>query len=46
MHLEIITIEIITIYCVCDDFLKSKGHQGHDQTQMTSAEVMTTLLVA
>ena len=41
MHLQ-----MITIYCVCDDFLKAKGHKDHEQTQMTSAEVMTTLLVA
>ena len=41
MHLEMITVS-----CVCDDFLKSKGHLDHDQTQMTSAEVMTTQLVA
>ncbi len=41
MHLE-----IITIYCVCDDFLKSKGHLDHEQTQRTSAEVMTAQLTA
>ena len=41
MHLQ-----IITIYCVCDDFLKSRNHQDNGQTEMSSAEVMTTLLVA
>ena len=40
MHLQ-----MITIYCVCDDFIKSKVHRDHGQTQMTSAEVMTILLV-
>lgn len=41
MHLQ-----IITIYCLCDDFLTAYGHKDDAQTQMTTAEVMTTALVA
>ena len=41
MHLQ-----IITIFCVCDDFLKARLHKEDAQAQMTDAEVMTTLLVA
>jgi transposase len=41
MHLE-----IITLYCVCDDYLKQIGHFDDVQVQMTTAEVMTTALVA
>ena len=39
-------IQIITIYVVCDTFLKQRGHRDHAQAQMTQAEVMTTALVA
>jgi hypothetical protein len=39
MHLK-----IITIYCLCADFLIAYGHKDEAQTQMTSAEVMTTAL--
>ena len=41
MHLQ-----IITFYCVCDDFLKARGHTDAPQTEMTDAEVLTTVLVA
>lgn len=39
-------LQIITIYCVCDTFLKQTGHADNPQAQMSTAEVMTTALVA
>lgn len=39
-------LEIITIYCVCDDFLISVEHKDDPQSQMSTSEVMTTALVA
>lgn len=39
-------LQIITFYCVCDDFLKQNGHRDPPRTQMTTAEVMTCALVA
>ena len=41
MHLK-----IITIFCLCDDFLKAYGHKDDPQAQMTTAQVMTTALGA
>ena len=40
------TTQVITIYCVCDDFLKATGWHDDPQVQMTTAEVMTVSLVA
>ena len=38
---------IITIYCLCDDFLKAIRHRHDDpQTRLSTAEVMTIPLVA
>lgn len=37
---------IITIYCLCDDFLRVWGHADDPQAQMSDAEVMTVALVA
>ncbi len=37
---------IITIYCLCDDFLKAMGVVDDPQAQMSTAEVMTTALIA
>jgi hypothetical protein len=38
---------IITIYCLCDDFLKAMRHRRDDpQTRLSTAEVMTVPLVA
>jgi Transposase DDE domain len=39
---------IITIYCLCDDFLKAMRHRRPDdpQTRLSTAEVMTVPLVA
>ena len=39
-------VQIITFYCVCDDFLKARQHKEDAQTEMTDAEVLTTVLVA
>lgn len=39
-------IEIITIYVVCDDYLKMLGYRDDDQAEMTTAEVMTTAVVS
>ena len=38
--------EILTIYCLCDDFLLSASQHDHPSCQMSSAEVMTVALVA
>ena len=38
--------QIVTIYCLCDDFLQAIGHQEDRQCQMNDAEVMTTAIVA
>lgn len=38
--------QIIAIYCFCDDLLRSRGHQDAPQAKLTTAEVMTTALVA
>ncbi len=45
MH-EDFTKPIITIYCLCDDFLKAWGHHNVPQAKMSTAEVMTVALVA
>lgn len=37
---------IITIYCLCDDFLKATGHRDDPQVRLSTAEVMTIPLVA
>lgn len=37
---------IITIYCRCDEFLKASGVMDHPGADMSTAEVMTTALVA
>ncbi len=39
-------LQIITIYCLCDAFLKIYGHKDDPQAQLTTAEVMTAALVA
>jgi len=38
--------QIITIFCLCDDFLQAYGHSDDLQARMSTAEVMTTALVA
>jgi hypothetical protein len=37
---------IITIYCLCDESVKATGFVEHPCTTMSTAEVMTTALVA
>ena len=39
-------LEIITMYVVCDDYLKATQYREDSQTEMTTAQVMTTALVA
>ena len=38
--------QIIAIYCLCDDFLQSRGHHDPPQAKLSTAEVMTVSLVA
>ena len=37
---------ILTLYCLCDDFLKAMNHCDDPQAKLTTAEVMTVPLVA
>lgn len=37
---------ILTIYCLCDDFLKAVDYRDDSQTKFTTAQVMTVPLVA
>lgn len=39
-------IEIITTFCICDDYLNAIGYKDDSQSKMSSSEVMTTALVA
>ncbi len=43
---EQFTKPIITIYCLCDDFLQAWGYKDAPQAKMTTAQVMTVALVA
>ncbi len=36
---------IVTIYCLCDDFLKATHYRDDPQVRLSSAEVMTVSLV-
>ncbi len=38
--------QILSIYCLCDDFLCAWGHKDAPQAKMTTAQVMTVALVA
>ncbi len=38
--------EIITIYVICDEYLKAMGYRDDSQAALSTAEVMTTALVA
>ena len=40
------TTQVITIYCLCDDFLRVRRWRDDPQARMSTAEVMTTTLVA
>lgn len=39
-------LEIITIYVMCDEYLKAISYHDDHQAEMTTAEVMTTTLVS
>ena len=39
-------IQVIAIYCFCDDFLKNKGHQDWPNVKMTLTEIMLVYIVA
>jgi hypothetical protein len=39
-------LEIIKIYCICEDLLNAVGYQDDPQSRMSTAEVMTTALTA
>jgi hypothetical protein len=41
-----VQLQIITLYCWCDEFLTAYGHRDAPNAQMTTAEVMTVALVA
>jgi len=38
--------EIITIFCICDDYLNAVGHRDNCQARTSSAEVLTTAIVS
>lgn len=38
--------QIVVLFCLCDDFLKSIGHHEDRQCRMSDAEVLTTALVS
>lgn len=38
--------EILTIFCICDDLLKTLGYTDHPQAVMSNAEVMLVAIVA
>jgi hypothetical protein len=37
--------DIITIFCICDDYLKSVGHKDDKQARMKTSEILTTAIV-
>jgi len=37
---------IVTLFCLCDDFLKARHHWEDPQQRMSDSEVMTTALIA
>ena len=39
-------IEVIAIYCIIDDILKSLGWEDDRQAKMSSSEVLTTAIIA
>src|SRR5215210_1798019 len=43
---DIMDDTIITVYCLCDEFLKAIHHEDDPQVRLTTAEVMTVPLVA
>ena len=39
-------IQVIAIYCFCDDFLKARGYQDWPNVKMTLAEIMLVHIIA
>ena len=39
-------VQVIAIYCFCDDFLKARGHQDWPNVKMNLAEIMLVYIVA
>jgi len=39
-------VQVIAIYCFCDDFLKSKGYKDWPNVKMSLAEIMLIYIVA
>jgi len=39
-------VQVIAIYCFCDDFLKSNGYKDWPNVKMTFAEIMLVYIVA
>lgn len=37
--------ETITVFCICDDYLKSIGYEDDKQSTMSTAEIMTTAII-
>jgi Transposase DDE domain len=38
--------EIITIFCICDDYLKSIDYKDDKQSAMSTSEILTTAIIA
>lgn len=38
--------EIITIFCLCDDYLKAIGQKDNHQARISTSEILTTAIVA
>lgn len=38
--------EIITVFCICDDYLKSISYEDDKQARMSTSEILTTALIA
>ncbi|AFZ24521.1 hypothetical protein Cylst_2291 [Cylindrospermum stagnale PCC 7417] len=38
--------EIVTVYCLVDDLLKTIGHREDTRREMSDAEIITTAIIA
>jgi hypothetical protein len=38
--------EIVTVFCICDDYLKSIEYRDDKQSMMSTSEILTTAIVA
>lgn len=43
---EAMEMQIIVIFCVVDDFIKAINHRDNQQSQLSSAEIITIVIVA